>query len=187
MPRHSIDYSKCLMYKIVCKDLSVKDLYVGHTTSWTGRKSTHKSSCNNVKFDCKIYNFMRQTGGWENWDMILIEEFSCVNDLEASARERFLIETLNANLNSYRPSITREEKKEYDKQYRSTHEYKIEEGHFKRYYIQNKETMSKQQKENRQLNKIICECGKKICKYSIKQHVLTKHHINIISNKDIVQ
>ena len=106
MPRHGIDYSKCLMYKIVCKDLSVKDLYVGHTTNWIQRKQKHKTSCNNNKIDVKIYICMRQNGGWDNWEMILIEEFSCHNDLEASARERYLMESLNGNLNTNRPTIT---------------------------------------------------------------------------------
>jgi len=32
MPRTPVDYSKTIIYKIVCKDLSIVDLYVGHTT-----------------------------------------------------------------------------------------------------------------------------------------------------------
>ena len=40
MPRKEIDYTKTNFYKIVCKDLSVKDCYVGHTTILkTERKS----------------------------------------------------------------------------------------------------------------------------------------------------
>ena len=43
MPRKEIDYSKTVIYKIVCNDLNVKDVYVGHTTDFTKRKATHKS------------------------------------------------------------------------------------------------------------------------------------------------
>ena len=34
MPRKEIDYSKTVIYKIVCNDLNVKDVYVGHTTDF---------------------------------------------------------------------------------------------------------------------------------------------------------
>ena len=117
MPRHASDYSKCLMYKFVCKDLSVKDLYVGQTTIWGARRRRHKGMYNDIECKYKIYECMRQTGGWDNWDMILIEAYPCNNDLEASARERFLMESLNANLNSKRPMVTAEEKREYGKNY----------------------------------------------------------------------
>ena len=181
MPRHSIDYSKCLMYKIVCKDLSVKDLYVGHTTNWIQRKQVHKTSCNNDKIDVKIYVCMRQNGGWNNWEMILIEEFPCHNDLEASARERYLMESLNGNLNSNRPTITREEKKEFDRNYRKTHEKKIKEGYFKNYYEENKEAIRKQQSEKRLEQRVSCECGKIIWKYHMNIHILSKGHIDKVN------
>ena len=58
MPRKEIDYSKTVMYKIVCNDLRVKDLYVGHTTDFTKRKNGHKTNCFNVNsklFNLKVY------------------------------------------------------------------------------------------------------------------------------------
>jgi hypothetical protein len=33
MTKKNIDYSKTMIYKIVCKDFNVSDLYVGHTTN----------------------------------------------------------------------------------------------------------------------------------------------------------
>ena len=86
MPRKAIDYSKCLIYKIVCNDLSITDLYVGHTTDFSVRKNKHKSVCNNKKnksYNLKIYQTIREHGGWENWSMILVEYFPCDNDLQA--------------------------------------------------------------------------------------------------------
>jgi hypothetical protein len=41
MPRLPIDYSKSIIYKIVCKDLDVKDCYVGSTTNFTNRKNAN--------------------------------------------------------------------------------------------------------------------------------------------------
>ena len=49
MPKTPMDYSKTIIYKIVCNDLSIKECYVGHTTDMTKRKCSHKYSCNNMK------------------------------------------------------------------------------------------------------------------------------------------
>lgn len=54
MPRKEIDYSKTVMYKIVCNDLTVKDCYVGSTTDFTNRKGQHKSCC--INENLKNYN-----------------------------------------------------------------------------------------------------------------------------------
>jgi hypothetical protein len=43
MPKENIDYSKTIIYKIVCKDVNIKDCYVGSTTNFTNRKGQHKN------------------------------------------------------------------------------------------------------------------------------------------------
>ena len=47
MPRKPIDYQKVIIYKLVCDDLLITDLYVGHTTDFTNRKKSHKDRCLN--------------------------------------------------------------------------------------------------------------------------------------------
>ena len=55
MPKNNIDYSKCVIYKIVCNDLSIEDIYVGSTTEFIKRKYRHKR---NTNFEgSKEYNF----------------------------------------------------------------------------------------------------------------------------------
>ena len=39
MPRQKRDYSSTHFYKIVCKDLDIRDFYIGHTTDFTTRKT----------------------------------------------------------------------------------------------------------------------------------------------------
>ena len=39
MPKDIINYSSTIIYKIVCKDLNVKDIYIGHTTNFIKRKA----------------------------------------------------------------------------------------------------------------------------------------------------
>lgn len=106
MPRKNIDYSKCVMYKIVCNDFNIKELYVGSTTEFTKRKYKHKHNCSNSKqkeYNFKVYEFIRNNGDWNNWSMIEIEKYSCSDGNEARARERYWIETLEATLNDRNP------------------------------------------------------------------------------------
>lgn len=100
------------IYKLVCSDVNVKDIYVGSTTNERLRKHTHKSSCynqNDKKFNMYAYQFIRDNGGFSNWDMIRIEEYKFNDKIELKIRERYWIENLQATLNSRIPSKTRQE------------------------------------------------------------------------------
>ncbi len=128
MPRLNTDYSKTIIYKIVCKNLEVKDLYVGSTTKFSTRKSQHKTICNTEKsksHNFKVYKLIRENGGWDNWDMLEIEKFECKDGNEARARERFWYEQLGAKLNTCVPNRSVKEYRtdhiEDAKQYRLNH------------------------------------------------------------------
>ena len=125
MPKTIIDYSKTIIYKIVCNDLNITDLYVGHTTQFTKRKCGHKSKCNNLNsksYNLIIYKTIRDNGGWENWSMIEIEKYNCNDSNEATARERHWYEILQAKLNSCCPYRS---KGEYMQEYRENNKNKI--------------------------------------------------------------
>ena len=109
MPRNSIDYSKCVIYKIVCKDFSIKDLYVGSTTDFVKRRSVHKKECNDDKIrkvDLKIYKIIRVNGGWENWSIIAIEDYKlCKSSNDAKERERYWFELLSIKNIIYKEKV----------------------------------------------------------------------------------
>ena len=118
MPKTPMDYSKTIIYKIVCNDLTIKECYVGHTTNMTERKCAHKSRCNNEKNEAhnrKIYQIIRENGGWDNWSMVLVEKFPCKDKFEACKREREVYEELDAKMNMVRPYRTQEESKYHKK------------------------------------------------------------------------
>ena len=155
MPKDPIDYSKTIIYKIVCKDLSKTDIYVGHTTDFRTRKSQHKSNCNNEKsrgYNLKVYNFIRENGGWENFSMVQIEEYNCNNKREAESRERYWYEELNAKLNSICPIRTQKEYYEVNKEYYENNIEKIKE-YKKEWREQNIEKIKEYHKEYREQNK----------------------------------
>lgn len=112
MPRKPMDYSKTIIYKLVCNDLNITDIYIGHTTEFRRRKNEHKSRCCNptsLAYNFYKYQFIREHGGWDNWSMILIENYPCINKLEAEKRERYWIEELNATLNASIPCRSKHE------------------------------------------------------------------------------
>ena len=72
----NVDYSKVVIYKIVCKNLDITECYVGHITNITSRKSSHHKRCTDLtrKYShLKVYQMIRNNGNWENWEMIEIE------------------------------------------------------------------------------------------------------------------
>ena len=102
MNRNAINYQNTIIFKIIWNYLDIKDLYVGHTTDFTRRRSQHKYCCINSNYNghhYKIYQTIRQNGGWENWSMIEIEKFNCTDANEATSRERYWFEKLQAKLN----------------------------------------------------------------------------------------
>ena len=112
MPRLPINYNNTVMYKIVCNDLNIKDLYIGHTCDFVRRKSKHKYSCTNENspdYNYKVYVVIRKNRGWNNWSMVEIEKYPCVDANEARTRERYWYELLHPNLNGQCPGRTRNE------------------------------------------------------------------------------
>ncbi len=106
MPKTEIDYSNTIIYKIICKDESCKEIYVGHTTNFVQRKHSHKQSCTNnkcVNYNSKLYKVIRENGGWDNWQMEIVQFLNCENSYEARKKEQEYCELLHATLNSIQP------------------------------------------------------------------------------------
>jgi hypothetical protein len=114
MAPRDINYEDTEIYKLVCNDLSVKELYVGHTTAFRARKAAHKKASKNPKRNhLKIYVRMNETGGFENWSMVLIEAYPCKSAEEARTRERYWYEEFDAELNMVRPFVSSEDTKKH--------------------------------------------------------------------------
>ena len=98
MPKVSMDYSKCSMYKIEHIE-NTNLVYIGHTTNFNKRKSKHKSVCNNEKsrqHNCKLYQMIREHGGWDAFKMIEVEKYPCKDKQEAERREYEIIQKLKS-------------------------------------------------------------------------------------------
>jgi hypothetical protein len=197
MPRKEIDYQNTIIYKIVCNDLNVKDVYVGHTTDFTKRKARHKYDCinhNSKKRNLKVYETIRDNGGWENWSMIEIEKYNCNDCNEACSRERYWYELLNANMNTYCPTLNVEKRMEIQKnlckEYYEQNKENIKD-HKKEYYESNKEAILAHNKRYRDAHKehinrkCICDiCGREhLCRNKSK-HIKSQFHLKALNNSN---
>jgi ribosomal protein S27AE len=174
------------MYEIKCNDVNVDYNYVGHTTNFRVRKSSHKSICNdeNAKlYNIKIYKCIRENGGWDNWAMLPLEEYPCETPIQSRIREQYWIDIKQAKLNCVRAHNTIEEEKEqakdYNKQYRQDNRKRAQELQ-KHYYNDHKEAILEKQKQL-----IICECGVNMTAHSKRLHIKTKKHLNLMAQLNL--
>jgi hypothetical protein len=141
MAPRNINYSNIIIYKIVCNDRTITDLYVGSTSCFKSRKRAHKSDCSNEQkshYNSKLYTTIRANGGWLNWVMIEVEKYPCSDGNEARARERIIYDQLNASLNGNRPHVTEDEFKVRVKKYYDSNNGKIRQQK-QQYYAENKD------------------------------------------------
>ena len=159
------------IYKLCCKDPTITDCYVGSTKNERVRKNRHKTNCvyeNGHVYNYYVYQFIREHGGFENWDMIRLEEYKYDDRVQLNARERYWIENLKVSLNKIIPTRTPTEYYELNKE--------IIHQRIKKYRQKNKEIVA-----DRKKIKTTCECGSIIRKEDIARHERSKKHNNFIS------
>ena len=168
MPKNPINYDNTFFYRIICKDINITDCYVGHTTNIIRRRARHKHSCNtatNIHHNLKIYQYIRENGGWDSWELIEIERKKCLDHEDASKQERYWLDFYKATLNCQIPSRT-------IKEYCIENKNKILEQK-KQYYIENKEI----KKEYR--NQYYSDNKKKILEQKKQYYINKKQESNI--------
>ena len=114
MPRKASDYSKAIQYKIVCNDPAITDCYNGSCISFKDRKKSHKNDSRNPtgkRYNYKVYQFIREHGGWENWSMVQLEEYPCKSRQELFLRERHWFDLIKPTLNMISPTADLQKRK----------------------------------------------------------------------------
>ena len=61
------------IYKLRCKDTNVKESFIGHAAQPKSCQSKHKSNSNYS--NGKLYQSIRENGGWDNWSFTVLEKF----------------------------------------------------------------------------------------------------------------
>jgi len=132
-------------------------VYVGSTKKFNKRKREHK--CASRTNNQKVYQMIREHGGWEQFDMVEIKQIECTQ-LEARQEEDSVRIELNAQLNTLSAILDIENRKkkknQYAKQYKETHR--------EEYLQKNKEPYT-------------CGCGSQITRGVKARHLRTEKHI----------
>ena len=199
------DYSKALIYKISCRDPSITDCYVGSTTNLIQRRNGHKNACCNskdLKHHVPVYQFIRDNGGWDNWQVVPVELYPCASRPELDIRENYWLNELGATLNKNTPAAhtLAGGAIEYQKQYYAANADEIKEKR-KQHYIANADKISEKQKQyytanadkiierqkqyyaanadkikEKKTQKETCECGSVVSHHYMKEHQRTLKH-----------
>ena len=171
---------KYLIYKLECKNQEeCEEIYVGSTYNWNKRvekhratsKYPHKEGHNQLK-----YQIIRENGGWENWNMICIEECdeTIQTDKEASKIEEKWRKELDAKMNMKKAHRTKEDLQEYQKNYtekwrKDNADYKKEKDKEYREKNEAKIKAHKAEKHN-------CPCGGKYTNCHKREHEKSGKH-----------
>tara|TARA_R110000787_G_scaffold66528_1_gene149350 strand:- start:2522 stop:2944 length:423 start_codon:yes stop_codon:yes gene_type:complete len=101
------------VYSLQCKDKEIKEIYIGSTKNYRSRKGDHKIG--STILDYKVYKFIRENGGWDNWDMIVEDKTPNHTKEERLELEQIYINLLQPILNDTN-SMTQCRKQNSDKQ-----------------------------------------------------------------------
>lgn len=100
--RPSPQNSNAYIYRIICKDETIDDSYVGHTFKPISvRAYHHRKTCENQGYkyhNKKLYRFIRSNGGFDNFTIEIIEG-GLMDKFKARSREQFWIDNYNPTLN----------------------------------------------------------------------------------------
>ena len=89
-------------YKIECLDFEKTDCYIGKTKHIYERSKSHKNVSKSSP--AKVYQFIRDNGGWSNFKISVIHEEKC-SAYTANLVEYALIKSHNATLNTQTPIV----------------------------------------------------------------------------------
>ena len=185
-------YHYSFIYKIVCLDPNIDDFYIGSTVNLNARCLGHirvSLNKNQKNYYNKLYTLMRDSGGYENWEMQVIKHCKFETKRELLKEEQKYIDELKPSLNSCNSYQTIEgEQKRKKKYYEDNKENEKEKERKKKWYEDNKKKKDKWYQDNKEKIKekakikIECECGSVIRKDAKIQHKKTQKHQAYLNN-----
>jgi len=103
-----INYMKYFIYCIKHQSIDDNILYIGSTNNFSQRKHKHKKNTTNKRgklYWLKLYLFIRENGGINNFIFEILENGEIENKLEIRKIEQNFIDKYNPNLNSKKSFI----------------------------------------------------------------------------------
>lgn len=97
------NYANTIIYMIYCNDDNISDTYIGYTTNIKDRMSVHRRCVTNPankSYLTRMYTYIRNNGGWENWSYRIIDNPICLSKIEARENEKYWIRIFQPSLNT---------------------------------------------------------------------------------------
>jgi len=177
------------VYKLTCKDETVNDCYIGSTINLISRLAKHKNNCvnkNSKKHHLKIYQIIRENGGWHNWKCDVLDELENPTRTQLISLERQYYEDNieNATMNTSYCGRTKKEANtawwnknpNYMREYREKHPEKIKEYN-DNYYFSNRQKILEGWR-----TKTTCQCGCILNKSGMNRHLKSARHQKLMEN-----
>jgi len=144
---------------LIKKDAINDDMiYIGSTEDINDRMSKHKYSCNNIKhckYNYKVYKYIRDNGGWNEWKYEIIDEVEVALREDAGIYEgEYIIkyDAINKLNDVVAGRCLNKSKNQYHKEKYQRNKEVISQKS-KEKYQRNKEVISQKSKEKYQRNK----------------------------------
>ena len=99
---------KYYIYKIYDNN-NKEEFYIGSTKNFSSRMSHHKKNVRNKVgklYWCKVYQYIRANGGWDNFTKDIIEAGTCSDCKFIKQKEQFYITLHKPTLNSISSCIS---------------------------------------------------------------------------------
>ena len=100
MPKVRINYAEMIFYKICCSSTNITKVFVGHTTNVNQRKHTLKKQTQSETYCSDMIEFIKNSGGWENWSLQILEKYECKTHIDIVLREIYHTDALNQKMNN---------------------------------------------------------------------------------------
>ena len=99
MPINKIDYSKTQIIMIVCKEPDLEKRYfleisTGLKNKIINMKKASKSESNR-NYNLPMYKYIRENGGWKNFNIVILEDYNCESKNEALLRLNYWKNKIN--------------------------------------------------------------------------------------------
>jgi hypothetical protein len=199
-----------IIYEIRPLDKNIIYSYVGSSMNYRNRKYQHKKDCNDVNrkpYNYKLYQFIRDNGGFEKFEFIPLEEYECETKTQSRIREQLWIDKIENKLNMVRAYTSTEETKEQNKIYRENNKTNMKEyneknkEHIKKikkiYYENNEEKDKERSKKYRENNeekikqqkkeKYTCCCGVISVRNHFRRHERSIFHLNYLEQLNKIE
>ena len=95
---------KCI-YSIQCRDKEITEFYIGSSKDFDRRFTEHINYSNNVnRNNTKLYKFINNNGGIDNWEFVVEQKCDELNIYELLELEQIYLDLLNPSLNTLKKS-----------------------------------------------------------------------------------